>query len=79
MVKAPRYPIAKFRRIPPGQQGRTMAKLAHPYNGFEGSILYKRVDRAILELAKNGDIRVTTRREYVVGYICRALTQAKRR
>jgi len=55
-----------------------MAKLAHPYKGFKGSILYKRVDRAILELAKNGDVQITTRREYVVSYICQALTQPKR-
>jgi len=28
------------------------------------------VDRAIKALLKNGDIELTTRREYVVGYIC---------
>jgi hypothetical protein len=56
-----------------------MAKLAHPYKGFKGSILYRRVDRAILELVENGDIGIITRREYVVSYICQALTQPKRR
>jgi hypothetical protein len=56
-----------------------MARLLHPYKGFKGSVLYKRLDRAILALAKNGDIRIATQREYVVGYICHALTQPKRR
>lgn len=60
-----------------------MVKLPHPYKGFKGSVLYKRLDKAILALAENGDIRIITRREYVAAYMCHALTQhaprAKRR
>lgn len=53
-----------------------MSKLAHPYEGFRGSTLWKRVDRAVLDLVTNGDIRLKTRRQYVVGYICKVLTQS---
>ena len=45
----------------------------HPYQEFEGTPLWSRVDRAVATLRKNGDIELTTRREYVVGYICRAV------
>lgn len=55
-----------------------MPKLAHPYKGFRGSALWKRVDRAVLDLVANGDIRLETRRQYVVGYICEVLTQYRR-
>lgn len=56
-----------------------MPKLAHPYEGFRGSILWKRVDRAVLDLITDGDIRLKTRRQYVVGYICKVLTQRSRK
>jgi hypothetical protein len=56
-----------------------MSKLAHPYLGFRGSTLWKRVDRAILDLIADDDIRLKTRRQYVVGYICKVLTQHPRR
>ncbi len=60
------------------RQDRVMSKLAHPYPGFRGSTLWKRVDRAVLDLIENQDIRLTTRRQYVVGYICQVLTQPAR-
>ena len=56
-----------------------MSKLAHPYEGFRGSTLWKRVDRAVLDLITSGDIRLKTRRQYVVGYICHALTHSARK
>jgi hypothetical protein len=43
----------------------------HPYKEFEGTPIWNRVNQAVAALLKNGDIQLTTRREYVVGYICR--------
>jgi hypothetical protein len=43
----------------------------HPYKAFQGTPLWKRVDRAISALVKNGDLQETTGREYIVGYICK--------
>jgi hypothetical protein len=48
-------------------------KQDHPYQEFEASPTWKRVDRAISALVKNGDIQETTRREYIVGYICKMI------
>lgn len=45
----------------------------HPYQELEASPTWKSVDRAINALAKNGDIQETTRREYIVGYICKMI------
>ncbi|MFZ0639267.1 MAG: hypothetical protein WA020_01615 [Candidatus Acidiferrales bacterium] len=56
-----------------------MGKLAHYYTGLRGSILWKRVDRAVLDLIADGDIRLKTRRQWVVGYICHALTHSVRK
>ena len=33
------------------------------------------IDRALLELTKNRDVVETTRHEYVVGYLCKALVE----
>lgn len=48
-------------------------KTAHPYEKLEKTPIWALVDRAIAALIKNKDIELTTRREYVVGYICKTL------
>ena len=48
--------------------------MTHPYGEFEGTRLWATVDAAVAELAQNRDLRLTTAREYVIGYLCRALT-----
>ena len=48
-----------------------IAKTPHPYPKFEGTALWTKVNRAVDALVKNGDIQETTRREYIVGYICK--------
>ncbi len=45
----------------------------HPYVNFEGTSLWRAVDRAIADLEQNQDIKPTELREYVVGYICKQL------
>jgi hypothetical protein len=49
-------------------------KVVHPYEDFESIQLWKIVDKAIGDLVKNGDIEEKTRREYIVGYICKRLS-----
>ena len=49
---------------------------AHPYREFEGTTLWNRVNKAVSALVKNGDIKETTRREYIVGYVCKAIGTA---
>jgi hypothetical protein len=48
----------------------------HPYKELEQTDLWKIVDRMITELEENTDLKLTTPREYVVGYICTQLADA---
>ena len=48
-------------------------KLKSPYIEFEDRQLWKIVDEAISDLVLNQDIKLTTRKEYVIGYICKIL------
>lgn len=48
-------------------------KHSFPYEELQGTPIWNRVDRAIKMLLKNGDLELTTSREYVVGYICRKI------
>jgi len=47
----------------------------HPYEEFQGSAEWTRIEEAIAALVKNGDLRLMTANEYVVGYICKRLKQ----
>lgn len=49
----------------------------HPYVNFEGTPLWRGVDRAIADLEENQDLKLTELREYVVGYICKQLKRRK--
>ena len=49
----------------------------HPYVEFEGSILWRAIEKEIAALVKNGDLQELTAREYVVGSICRAIAGGK--
>lgn len=46
---------------------------ASPYEIYKGTSVWKIVDKAIDDLAENGDIVETTRRDYTVGYLCKKL------
>ena len=48
--------------------------MEHPYKEFEGTVVWQRIDAAIADLEENQDIKLTTAREYVVGYLCKSLT-----
>jgi hypothetical protein len=49
------------------------AKSDSPYAIHRGTRVWKVVDKAIDDLVENGDLTETTRREYIVGYICKKL------
>jgi hypothetical protein len=42
----------------------------HPYGEFEGSVLWRTVEKAVSALVKNGDMRELTARKFIVGSIC---------
>ena len=50
---------------------------SHPYSEFEDTAVWTAVDKAINDLVKNGDLVEETKREYIVGYICKALVRQK--
>jgi hypothetical protein len=47
--------------------------MEHPYEEFEDTDLWNIVKKAVADLQQNQDIVLTTRLEYVVGYICKQL------
>ncbi|MGE6369886.1 hypothetical protein ACQKDB_12230 [Planococcus kocurii] len=47
--------------------------MSHPYIKFEHTELWGKVNQIIDDLIENQDIEVTTKKEYVVGYICENL------
>ena len=51
--------------------------MSHPYTEFEDTALWKAVDAALAELEQNQDVKLSTAREYVVGYLCQQLASRK--
>jgi len=51
--------------------------MSHPYTEFEDTELWKAVDAALAELEQNQDVKLSTAREYVVGYLCQQLASRK--
>jgi hypothetical protein len=49
----------------------------HPYVEFENTMLWKAIDTGITDLEKNGDMKLTTERAYVVGFLCKRLVRKK--
>ena len=52
-------------------------KTKHPYLKLESTRTWQFVSKAIDDLVKNGDIEEKTRREYIIGYICKFLLKSK--
>ena len=48
-----------------------------PYEKYENTELWKKIDQAIDKLVENQDIEETAKREYIVGYICKKLIEAE--
>lgn len=50
--------------------------MPHPYEGLEGTPLWQAIDRAVADLERNGDLRLTTARSHVIGRLCRSVAGA---
>lgn len=50
-----------------------MKEIKHPYKEYEQTQLWELIDNAIDDLVKNQDIELTTRKEYIVGYLFRKI------
>ena len=51
-------------------------ELDHPYKTLENTPLWLAVEKAVADLESNKDLKLTTRLEYVVGYLCDQLVQS---
>jgi hypothetical protein len=55
-------------------RGSQMSDAANnPYEMYKQTSLWKTIDEAITDLVENRDIVEMTRRDYIVGYICKKL------
>lgn len=45
--------------------------MKHPYEEYEGTELWYTLTNAINSLIENQDLEVKTKKEYVIGYICK--------
>lgn len=51
--------------------------MTHPYTNYENTEIWKRVEQIISDLVENQDIKETTNREHIVGFICKNLIEMK--
>ena len=49
--------------------------MKHPYSEYEKTDLWEIITKSIDDLIENQDIVLTTPKEYVIGYICKMLTE----
>ena len=49
----------------------------HPYKNFERTGLWKALSKGIGDLVENQDLKEIARREHIVGYLCKVLTQRR--
>ena len=47
--------------------------MSHPYEKYEETKLWKTIDSVLSDLERNQDLKLTTAREYVIGYLCKKL------
>ncbi len=57
-------------RVPKGQR--------HPYLAWEGTSLWRVVEKAVGDLVENQDLIENEYREYIVGYICKLIERRKK-
>jgi hypothetical protein len=55
------------------RRGSNSNRVKHPYKKYQSSPIWKILDHAIGDLVENGDVKETTRREYIVGYLSKKL------
>jgi len=49
----------------------------HPYSRWEGTPLWKTIEKGIADLVENNDITEKTDRKYVVGYLCKSVDRRR--
>jgi len=49
--------------------------VSHPYAKYDGTESWKRIELAIRELQNNKDIELATPIQYVVGYLCKSISE----
>jgi len=59
----------------PKAQTSTTTSPAFSYDSHRGTDTWRVVEKAIDDLVENNDIAETTRRDYIVGYICKELEE----
>jgi hypothetical protein len=52
------------------------SKPPHPYKEYEGTGLWRALNKGIRDLVENQDLKETAGREYIVGYLCEVLKQS---
>lgn len=50
-----------------------MKGIKHPYKEYEQTQLWELINKAIDDLVKNQDIELTTKKEYIIGYLCKTI------
>jgi hypothetical protein len=57
------------------QKSRIVGRNApeHPYKKYESHPYWERIDKGISDLAEKQDLVERTAREYIVGYLCKAI------
>ena len=48
--------------------------MTHPYKEFENTPMWRAIDQAVSDLERNSDLALVTAREYVIGYITKAVS-----
>jgi len=51
--------------------------MSHPYEKFEKTALWEAVSKGINDLVENSDIETTTKREYIIGYLCKTISESE--
>jgi hypothetical protein len=59
------------------EQEQVSKMMNYPYREFEAMPVWKVVDEAISDLIANQDIKETTARRYIVGYLVECLVEAR--
>ena len=49
--------------------------MSHPYEQLEHTRLWVVINKGIDDLVENDDIEERTQREYIVGYLCKLVTE----
>jgi hypothetical protein len=51
--------------------------MSHPYKQFEGTPLWEVINKGLDDLVENNNLEETTRREYIVGYLCKFINESQ--